>query len=99
MSDNLNSADKYSLHVTNQIINNQSDKIIKEVQNTLSGINEIRNMIRQEDICEEKKIDIYFSLCDFLWRGDIEEVCRILPLIESRNKELDIAIKMNLEMI
>ena len=99
MSDNLNSADKYSLHVTNQIINNQSDKIIKEVQNTLSGINEICNMIRQEDICEEKKIDIYFSLCDFLWRGDIEEVCRILPLIESRNKELDIAIKMNLEMI
>ena len=56
-------------------------------------------MISQEDISEERKINIYFSLCDFLWRGHIEEVCSILPLIKSRNQELDIAIKMNLTIL
>ena len=92
-------ADKYGLYVTGQIIKSESGGIIKEVQKVEDITKKLCDMISQEDISEERKINIYFSLCDFLWRGHIEEVCSILPLIKSRNQELDIAIKMNLTNI
>lgn len=92
-------SDKYGLYVTGQIIKSESDGIIKEVQKVEDITKKLCDMISQEDISEERKVNIYFSLCDFLWRGYIEEVCSILPLIKSRNQELNIAIKMNLTMI
>ena len=87
------------MYVTGQIIKSESDGIIKEVQKVEDITKKLRDMISQEDISEERKVNIYFSLCDFLWRGYIEEVCSILPLIKSRNQELNIAIKMNLTNI
>lgn len=99
LSNNLDLSDKYGLYVTGQIIKSESDGIIKEVQKVEDITKKLRDMISQEDISEERKVNIYFSLCDFLWRGYIEEVCSILPLIKSRNQELNIAIKMNLTMI
>lgn len=99
LSNNLDLSDKYGLYVTGQIIKSESDGIIKEVQKVEDITKKLCDMISQEDISEERKVNIYFSLCDFLWRGYIEEVCSILPLIKSRNQELNIAIKMNLTMI
>lgn len=99
LSNNLDLADKYGLYVTGQIIKSESGGIIKEVQKVEDITKKLCDMISQEDISEERKINIYFSLCDFLWRGHIEEVCSILPLIKSRNQELDIAIKMNLTIL
>ena len=99
LSNNLDLSDKYGLYVTGQIIKSESDGVIKEVQKVEDITKKLCDMISQEDISEERKVNIYFSLCDFLWRGYIEEVCSILPLIKSRNQELNIAIKMNLTMI
>ncbi len=100
LASNLNIADKYGLYVTGQIIKGDSEEIIKEVQSVGNITQKLYNMLSQnEDISEDKEINIYFSLCNFLWKGNIEEVCSILPLIEAKNQELDIAIKMNLSMI
>lgn len=100
LSNNLNMADKYGMYVTGQIIKGESEGVIKEVRTVGDDIKKIYDIINQkEDIGEDKKIKIYSILCDFLWHGNIEEVCNILPLIESRNQELDTAIKMNLSMI
>ena len=73
--------------------------IIKEVQKVEDITKKLCDMLSQEDISENRTINIYFSLCNFLWQGHIEEVCSILHLIKNRNQELDIAIKMNLTMI
>lgn len=99
LSNNLDMADKYGLYVTGQIIKSESDGIIKEVQKVEDITKKLCDMLSQEDISENRTINIYFSLCNFLWQGHIEEVCSILHLIKSRNQELDIAIKMNLTMI
>lgn len=100
LSNNLDMADKYGAYVTGQIIKSESEGVIKEVRTVGDDIKKIYDIINQkEDIGEDKKIRIYSVLCDFLWHGNIEEVCNILPLIESRNQELDTAIKMNLSMI
>lgn len=100
LASNLNIADKYGLYVTGQIIKGDSEEIIKEVQSVGNITQKLYNMLSQnEDISEDKEINIYFSLCNFLWKGNIEEVCSILPLIEAKNQELDTAIKMNLKII
>ncbi len=100
LASNLDIAEKYGVYVTGQTIKSESEGVIKEVRTVGNDIKKIYDIISQkEDIGEDKKIRIYFVLCDFLWHGNIEEVCNILPLIESRNQELDTAIKMNLSMI
>lgn len=100
LASNLGIAEKYGVYVTGQTIKSESEGVIKEVRTIGNDIKKIYDIINQkEDIGEDKKIRIYFVLCDFLWHGNIEEVCNILPLIESRNQELDTAIKMNLSMI
>lgn len=100
LASNLDIAEKYGVYVTGQTIKSESEGVIKEVRTIGDDIKKIYDIINQkEDIGEDKKIRIYSVLCDFLWHGNIEEVCNILPLIESRNQELDTAIKMNLSMI
>lgn len=100
-ADNLNSADTYSLYVTGQIIKSESREIVKEVKTVGDDITKkLCDILNQkENISEDKIISIYFSLCNFLWQGNIDEICNVLPLIENKNQELDIAIKMNLIMI
>ncbi len=101
LASNLNMADKYGLYVTEQTIKSESEGIIREVRTVGDDVaKKIYDILNQkEDISEEKKIGIYFSLCNFLWLGNIGEVCSILPLIGAKNQELDTAIKMNLKMI
>lgn len=101
LANSLNIADKYGLYVTEQTIKSESEGIIREVRTVGDDVaKKVYDMLNQkEDINEEKKIGIYFSLCNFLWQGNIREVCSILPLIEAKNQELDTAIKMNLKMI
>ena len=101
LASNLSMADRYGVYVTGQTIKSESEGIIKEVRIVGEDIKKTLNDIinQKEDISEDKKNNIYFVLCDFLWNGNIEEICNILPLIESKNQELDIAIKMNLSMI
>lgn len=101
LTDNLNTTDIYGLYVTGQIIKSESGEIIKEVRTVGDDITKkLCDLLNQkENISEDKTISIYFSLCNFLWQGNIDEICNVLPLIENRNQELDIAIKMNLMMI
>ena len=65
LSNNLDLSDKYGLYVTGQIIKSESDGIIKEVQKVEDITKKLCDMISQEDISEERKVNIYFSLCDF----------------------------------
>lgn len=100
LGNNLSIPEKYGLYVTGQTIKSESESIIKEVQAVEGITKKIYDMLSQkEDIGEDEKINIYFSLCNVLWQGNVEAVCNILPLLEIKNLELDTGLKMNLKMI
>ena len=65
LSNNLDLADKYGLYVTGQIIKSESGGIIKEVQKVEDITKKLCDMISQEDISEERKINIYFHYVIF----------------------------------
>ncbi|MED9903132.1 MAG: hypothetical protein UFG06_03015 [Lachnospiraceae bacterium] len=96
----MSMSEKYALHITKQTIKGEAKGFIEEVKSSNNMTKKIYDLLNERDeICEDKKVEIYVSLCNILWQGDVEGVCGILPLVESKDRELEVALKMNLGMI